>query len=1011
MLLGFFCAALPDAFAEVVGRTLPLSPMMRLRLPLFTGMKASLLLCLALAPLPLRANALNQEAAPQGASHLQPASARWANLETAEPPSFRRHVIPLMSRLGCSGRECHGSFSGQGGFQLSLFGYDFEKDHREITADEEDGIRVEKKEPLTSLILTKPALDGEKHKGKKIIEKGSWEYNLILKWIMEGAKLDVAETGDFGRLEVLPKELVFKKAGEAIQLQVLAHWKDGTVEDVTQVTRFRTNDESVAEVSAVGLVTSKEKGDTHIVAFYDNGVEPVPAMLPVSSQPFPTVQTRTKVDELVVEKLRKAGIVPSELATDTEFLRRASLDVTGTLPAPQEIEAFAADQSADKRAKKIDELLARPGYAAWWTTKFCDFTGNNPKQMNNIFAVGKNLSAQMSRQWYDWIYKRVSENQPYDQFAAGIILATGRTSPTQTYAEYVAEMGSYYRHENPADFADRPNLPFYWQRKNVTKPEEKSLAFAHTFLGVRIECAECHKHPFDQWTKTDFAQFKEFFTPLASGSRNEGGMKKAAAPAMKEKAAVGKAAADQPAGEKVAEAAPAEEAVKPPITFASLTKEIRDIVAAKLEGKEDNKKGKDPVKAGQDNEVNRRITAGEPVPWTELYANIRPPGTQAQRNKQQQDKVQGNSRVITPKILGGEEVVLQQYSDPREPLMNWLRDKENPYFARAFVNRVWASYFHRGIVEPADDLNLANPPVNEPLMNYLATGFIAHGYDMKWLHREILTSDTYQRSWKTNETNKLDEKNFSHAVIRRLPAETVSDAITMATANSAKVAKFATDISDRAIGPIGNSALGGQGGGGGKNADGYALGIFGKPARQANCDCERTTDPTLLQTIYTRNDPNIISRIEPAGNAWIDELRKSAQVSGASGPEGIRKRIQLNEQKLASLTPPEKPTSAQPDETEKYERRLKKNEEARQETEKGIAGLKKTLAELEANPPKAFNADAAIRETFLRTVSRPPSEDELVKAQTDVAAAATPVEGIRELLWTMLNTREFIVNH
>src|SRR5947209_2805513 len=133
-------------------------------------MKASLLLCLALVPLTLLANGLNKESATPGEQHLQPASVRWSKLEMAEPPSFRRHVIPLMSRLGCSGRECHGSFSGQGGFQLSLFGYDFEKDHREITADEEDRIRVDLKQPLTSLILTKPSLDGEKHKGKKIIE-------------------------------------------------------------------------------------------------------------------------------------------------------------------------------------------------------------------------------------------------------------------------------------------------------------------------------------------------------------------------------------------------------------------------------------------------------------------------------------------------------------------------------------------------------------------------------------------------------------------------------------------------------------------------------------------------------------------------------------------------------------------------------------------------------------------------------------------------------------------------
>jgi hypothetical protein len=447
------------------------------------------------------------------------------------------------------------------------------------------------------------------------------------------------------------------------------------------------------------------------------------------------------------------------------------------------------------------------------------------------------------------------------------------------------------------------------------------------------------------------------------------------------------------------------------MTYASLSKEIKDIVTAAAAGKVDDKKGKEPAKAAQENEVNRRVAAGEPVPWTELYASIRPPGTQAQKNKQQQNKVEGKSRVITPKILGGEEVVLQEYSDPREPLMNWLRDKENPYFARAFVNRVWASYFHRGIVEPADDLNLANPPSNEPLLDYLSTGFIAHGYDMKWLHREILTSDTYQRSWRTNETNKLDEKNFSHAVIRRLPAEMVNDAITMATAASSKAAKFAADVSNRAIGPESNNALGGPGGGGGKNSDSYALGIFGKPARVANCDCERTTDPTLLQTIYTRNDPNIISRVDVNANGgWIDELRKSTQGPTAQGsPEGLRKRIKANEDKLAAIILPEKPESTQPD--EKYERKLKKAEEARQEIEKAIAGLKKTLAELEAHPPVPFNADSAIREAFLRTVSRPPSDDEFTQAKADVSAAPTPVEGIRELLWAMLNTREFIVNH
>ncbi len=950
-------------------------------------MKTSLFLCLALSPLTLLANGLKAPGGPEPDKILLTAKERWSDLDKAEAPSFRRHVVPLMSRLGCSGRECHGSFSGQGGFQLSLFGYDFEKDHKQITADTEHNIRVELNDPTSSLVLQKPALDGEKHKGKKIFDKGSWEYNLILKWIQNGAKLDVAETGEFGKLEVLPKELVFKQVGEGIQLKVLAHWKDGTVEDVTQITRFRTNDESVAEVSATGLVTSKEKGDTHIVAFYDNGVEPVPVMLPVSTKPFPNIATHTKVDELIVQKLKKAGIVPSDVSTDTEFLRRVSLDVTGTLPAPKEIEAFLADKSKDKRAKKIDELLSRPAYAGWWATKLCDFTGNSPRQINNVLQGGKNLNGTMSRQWYDWIYKRIADNAPYDEMAAGIILATSRSSPTQTFQQYVEEMGSYFRQDHPADFTARPNMPYYWQRRNLQKPEEKSLAFAHTFLGVRIECAECHKHPFDQWTKTDFAQFKEFFTGVAYGPRNDQkGPNKAAANAA-------------------ANAADAQAPVE--MTFASLQKEIKEKVTASLAGQEIDPK-KNQEQQAQQKEIGRRIEAGEPVPWPELYSDIRRVGQPTKDDVK--NKTQGSSRVITPKILGGGEVALQQYGDPREPLMNWLRDKDNPYFARVFVNRVWASYFHRGIVEPADDLNLANPPVNEPLMNYLATSFIAHGYDMKWLHREILNSDTYQRSWQTNDTNKLDDKNFSHAVIRRLPAETVSDAIAMATASESRVETFATDISDRAIGPIGNAADRG-GGGGGKNTDGYVLGIFGKPARQTNCDCERTTDPTLLQTIYTRNDPSLLSRIDPGSkNAWIEDLRKSIDGASEKAVEQLRQRVQRGTEKLAAQTAPEKPAdpvdaTAQED----YGKKRKLYEDVVADLKTRIADATKELAEVQTH--KSFSLDTAIREAFLRTVSRPPSDEELSKAKADVAAAHSPLDGLRELMWAMLNTREFIVNH
>ena len=794
-----------------------------------------------------------------------------------------------------------------------MFGYDFDKDLKAITVDANGGekqVRIDRTNAAKSLLLTKPTME-EHHKGKKRIEKGSWEYNLILKWIQAGAKGDVEATGEFDRLEITPKEIVFKATGETVQLQVLAYWKDGAVEDVTQITRFRSNDDSVSTISPTGVVTAKDKGDTHIVAFYDNGVQPIPVMLPVSEQTgpkYPKVATPTKVDELVIAKLRKLGIVPSAVSTDAEFLRRVTIDLTGGLPTAEQVTKFLADPSSNKRSAKIDELLRTPAYAAWMATKLSDYLGNNAGQLKAQNGTG-NFGPKFSRQWYDWLYARILKNEPYDQMMAGIVLATSRTRADQTYEEFAREMSSYFRSENPVNFADRPNMPYFWQRANVKKPEEKALAFAHSFLGVRIECAQCHKHPFDQWTQSDFKKFQAFFEGIDYGSKTV------------------KAMTDEK------------------VSYASLTKELNDAVPADPKGNKQK---------GFGAEFDKRVAAGELAPWQEIYIANR--GKSKLSEKEQARLKSSNAkldgRVLTPKILGGDEVLLNEYPDARVPLMQWLRSPKNPYFARAFVNRMWAGYFGRGLVEPADDMNLANPPVNRELMDYLSDGFAAHGFDMAWLHREILTSDTYQRSWKPNATNQQDEKNFSRMIPRRLPAEVVVDAITQATLGTERVAKFMADIENRAIGPNANAGVlkgGGKGGGGN-----YSLNIFGKPIRETNCDCERTTDPTILQTLFTRNDPEMLSALDQArgGTAWIEELRKS--VSGTTKRKGD--------------TAP--PVAAKP-----------------------------------------LDLDKVVPEVFLRTVSRPPTADELSRAKTDIAAAKNQVDGVRELLWAMLNTREFMVNH
>ena len=837
-------------------------------------------------------------------------SQRFADLSNAEDPSFRKHVIPLLARAGCSARECHGSFQGRGGFQLSLFGSEWDHDFVQLTQSkgDEDEIHINRETPEKSLILLKPTMQ-VKHKGKERFKKDSWQYNMILKWIKDGATDDSSKTGELAGLEITPSEIVFNKQGQAEQLRVLAHWTDGSTEDVTELTRFKTNDETVATVSDNGLVTSAGKGDSHIVASYDNGVVPIPVMLPVSEfagSKFPAVATHTKVDELVVDKLRKVGIIPSAVCNDAEFLRRVSLDLTGTLPTPEAIRQFTADSSAGKRAAKIEELLQTPAYAAWWTTKFCDYTGNSPKELNFGGNFNRN-PGEMSKQWYEWLYRRVANNQPYDAMVADIVLATSRTSPDQSYKDYSLLMDTYFRSDNPADYADHPTLPYFWQRRNLMLPQDRALAFSHTFLGVRLECAQCHKHPFDRWTKQDFAQFAAFFNPITNGPR-------------------------PPKGEEV--------------TYQSVLKEITQKVTAETEAKQTATADKNAdlgnkfknLQRGLQEETRRRVDAGEPAPWLELW--VAPRGQIRQKTKVK-GTIDANA---APKILGGKEVELPAETDPRQPLMDWLRSPNNPYFAKAIVNRVWATYFNRGIVDPPDDMNLANAPCNGPLLDYLAQGFVSHHYDMKWLHREILNSDTYQRDWQPNPTNALDTRNFSHEVVRQLPAEVMLDAIDMAIAPDNKLASFATAIDTRATGPVGTALYSkGKGGGQGKGGDGYFLTLFGKPTRETNCDCERSTDPTLLQTLFTRNDPNLLNRIEGNGrpdSSWISQLRRS------------------------------NPKTASPEEV-----------------------------------------DSMITQAFLRTVSRPPTAHEMAEARSDIAAAKTPVDGVRDLLWALLNTREFKVNH
>jgi hypothetical protein len=874
-------------------------------------------------------------AAPAGrcttADELASIDKRFAQGTTSEVPDFQQHVVPLFGRLGCNGRACHGSFQGRGGFRLSLFGYDFAADHQALT--DQEGPRVDPAEPDESLIIVKPT-DADEHEGGQRYEKGSWQHHVLLSWIQGGAKYDAKAHRKLDRLEVSPSEVVFRGGNESVALKAVAVWADGTREDVTPLCRFQTNDEEIAKIDTVGTVSAGQPGDTHVVVFYDIGVQPVPVLRPVSEQlgnRYPKVPVPTKIDRLVVDKLKKLGIVPSELCSDSEFLRRVSLDLTGTLPTPKEIQSFLKDKRPDKRARKIDELLATPAYAAWWTTRLCDYTGNNDAQLVNVVPA---RNGQASRDWYNWILKRVSENTPYDELAAGIITAQSR-APGESYLDYCREMSQLYGADGADGFAERETLPHYWARREFRSLESRAIGVAYTFMGVRIQCAQCHKHPFDQWTKEDFAQFQNFFAGVVTSNRPPG---------------------------------------KDQAQYNQLIKQL-------------GLKGKNGGQARR--EIQRMLKEGKTVPFPEVYVA---------KATARRGGAAGRSRGRLPseaKLPGSEVIDLTQHDDPRAALMQWLRADDNPYFSRAFVNRVWANYFGVGIVDPPDDMSLGNPPSNKPLLDYLAQAFIENGYDMKWLHREITNSRTYQLSWEPNDTNTADRRNFSRAIPRRLPAEVVFDAVRQATASDAQLAKAYDSLEGRAVAVPGSSARGGR-----RSSQQYALTVFGRSTRESNCDCDRSSDPSLLQTVYLQNDRDIHAALIRK-DGWLAELAKefgqSVSANQPKRPANYEKLVRVQRERIRRLRKAGKTAMAA----------------------KALQQLNQALRRFgdPAKPSRAsgkrpdVNIDSLVSEAYLRTLSRTPNPAERNTAEQYVRDAENIPAGMRDILWALVNTKEFIVNH
>jgi hypothetical protein len=390
---------------------------------------------------------------------------------------FENDVIPLFSRFGCNASGCHGKAEGQNGFKLSVFGFDPAADYAALTM-EARGRRVFPAAPEHSLLLAK-ASGRVPHGGGVRISPGSAEYETLRGWIAAGLPFGDPASPKVVSIRVEPSARLLAMHGEQ-QLRVVARYSDGREADVTPHARFQSNNDGLAAVSAGGLVSAGESpGDVAVMAGFMNAVDTFRALVPRSEQvdPYPAQPENNFIDTLVFNKLRQLNVVPSELADDSEFLRRVSLDAIGTLPTAAEARRFLADRRPDRRARLVDELLQRPEFNDYWSLKWADLLRVDRQALGHKDAY----------RYYRWIHDSFAANKPLDRFARELLTAEGP----------LGESG-------PAGFY-----------KAVPKPGEAASTVSQVFLGVRIACAECHHHPFDRWAQDDYYGMTAFFAPLA----------------------------------------------------------------------------------------------------------------------------------------------------------------------------------------------------------------------------------------------------------------------------------------------------------------------------------------------------------------------------------------------------------------------------------------------------------------------------------------------------------------
>ncbi len=637
------------------------------------------------------------------------------------PVGFVRDIEPILGRVGCNQGTCHGSAKGKNGFKLSLRGYDPEYDYQALVNDL-SGRRFNRVNADDSLMLLKATAEVP-HEGRQAIRPGSRYHALLKQWISEGASFE-EPTARATNITILPEKVEIDLPGRQQQLLVIASYRDGTTRDVTREAILTSNNEEIAQVKN-GQVTAVRRGEMAVLVRYEGiySSREVFIMGDRSGFEFAAMPEYNFVDHPINTKMERVKINPSDLCTDAEFIRRASLDLTGQPPTSDQVRAFLS-QAGDSRVKRkewVDQLMASPAFPDFWANKFADLLQCNSENLGRKGVVV----------FRNWIREQLAANRPYDQFVRDLLLAKGSTF------------------ENPAGNYLRA----------LRDPGKMTEDVSQTFLGVRFNCNKCHDHPFERWTQTQYYEFGAYFAQVAFKPGTLG----------------------------------RDHLIRPGATYA-------------------------------EDQVSEAV----------VYQNYN--GGEMRHPK--------NDKVMEPRPPYGKARDIGAGEDRRAALVDWLTSKDNPYFARSAANRFWSYFFGRGIIDPVDDIRAGNPPSNPELLAALTDDFIKSGFDLRHLMRTICESRAYQLSIVPNRWNADDLVNFSHAQPRRLSAEQMLDAVSVATGHRPQFKDMPAGL--RAVeapdGMVGGNEF---------------LTLFGRPKRQSACECERSSNVTLAHALNLINGPTL----------------------------------------------------------------------------------------------------------------------------------------------------------